>query len=60
MRDALFQLMRHKELSAKVYKGKADKISKNICIKDGVSQKIALADYYGLKVGGNPATDPKN
>jgi hypothetical protein len=58
--DALYQLMRHKKISAKAYKDKADKIFKNICIKDGISKKIALAYYYGLKLGGKPSTDPKN
>ena len=58
--DALYQLMRHEELSTKTCKDKADKIFKNICIKDGVSKKIASAYYYGLKLGGNPAADPKN
>jgi hypothetical protein len=58
--DALYQLMRQKELSAKAYKDKADKIFKNICIKDGVPKNIASTYYYGLKIGGVPATDPKN
>jgi len=58
--DALYQLMRHKKLSAKAYKDNADKIFKNICIKDGVPKKIASAYYYGLKIGGKPSTDPKN
>ena len=58
--DALYQLMRHKKLSAKAYKDKADKIFKNICIKDGVPKNIASAYYVGLKLGGKPSTDPKN
>jgi len=58
--DALYQLMRQKKLSVKAYKDKADKIFKNICIADGIPKKIALAYYLGLKLGGKPATDPKN
>ena len=58
--DALYQLMRQKELSVKTHKDRADKIFKNICIKDGVPKKIASAYYLGLKLGGKPATDPKN
>ena len=58
--DAFYQLMRHKKLNAKAYKDKADKIFKKICIKDGVSKKIASAYYYGLRIGGKPAVDPKN
>jgi hypothetical protein len=58
--DALYQLMRLKKLSATAYKDKADKIFKNICITDGIPKKIASAYYLGLKLGGKPATDPKN
>ena len=58
--DALYQLMRQKELSARAYKDRADKIFKNICIEDGIPRKIASAYYLGLKIGGKPATDPKN
>ena len=58
--DALYHLMRHKKLSVKTYKDRADKIFKNICIQDGVPKKIASAYYLGLKLGGKPAADPKN
>ena len=58
--DALYQLMRLKKLSATAYKDSADKIFKNICIADGIPKKIASAYYLGLKLGGKPATDPKN
>jgi len=58
--DALYQLMRQKKLSVTAYKDRADKIFKNICIQDGVPKKIASAYYLGLKLGGKPATDPKN
>ena len=58
--DALYQLMRYKKLTAKDHKDKADKIFKKICIEDGVSRAIAHTYYLGLKVGGKPATDPKN
>lgn len=58
--DALYQLMRYKILTAKDHKDKADKIFKKICIEDGVSRAIAHTYYLGLKVGGKPATDPKN
>lgn len=27
---------------------------------DGIPKKIASAYYFGLKLGGKPATDPKN
>ena len=58
--DALYQLMRHRKLTAKAHKDKADKIFKKICIEDGISKKTAAIYYYGLKIGGKPAADPKN
>ena len=58
--DALYQLMRLEQLSSDNYKDKADKIFQKICIKDGVPKKIASAYYFGLKLGGDPATKPEN
>ena len=58
--DALYQLMRHKHLKAKELKDKADKLFKKICIEDGVPPVTAKIYYLGLKMGGKPATDPKN
>lgn len=58
--DALYQLMRLRYLSAKRYKNRADRLFQKICIIDGVSHPTAYAYYLGLKLGGEPATDPKN
>lgn len=58
--DALYQLMRHEKLNAKSHKDKADKLFKKICIEDGVPKLTAHIFYLGLKLGGKPATDPKN
>ncbi len=58
--DALYQLMRHQLLDAEKYKDAADKWFEKICITDGVSLTKAHAYYLGLKIGGKPATDPKN
>ena len=58
--DALYQLMRHKHLKAKEHKDKADKLFKKICIEDGVPPATAKIYYLGLKIGGKPASDPKN
>jgi hypothetical protein len=58
--DALYQLMRLRLLSAKRDKNRADKLFKTLCIRDGVSHPVAEAYYLGLKIGGEPATDPKN
>ena len=58
--DALYQLMRHKYLTTKAHKDKADKLFKKICIEDGVPAVTAHIYYLGLKLGGKPSTDPKN
>jgi len=58
--DVLYQLMRHKYLTAKKHKDKADKLFKKICIEDGVPRVTAQIYYLGLKIGGKPSTDPKN
>ncbi len=58
--DALYQLMRHRRLTAKEHKDKADKLFKKICIEDGVLPATAHIYYIGLKMGGKPSTDPKN
>lgn len=58
--DALYQLMRHKKLSVKTHKDKADKLFKKMCIEDGVPKVTAHIYYLGLKLGGKPATDPRN
>ena len=58
--DAFYQLMRHRRITAKEYKDKADKLFKKICIDDGVPAATAKIYYIGLKMGGKPSTDPKN
>ena len=58
--DALYQLMRCRHLTAKEHKDKADRLFKKICIEDGVPSATASIYYFGLKMGGKPATDPKN
>ena len=58
--DALYQLMRNKKLTAKAHKVKADKLFRKICIEDGVPRTTAYIYYLGLRLGGKPATDPKN
>jgi uncharacterized protein DUF1353 len=58
--DAFYQLMRHRRITAKEYKDKADRLFKNICIDDGVPAATAKIYYIGLKMGGKPSTDPKN
>ena len=58
--DALYQLIRHRHLTVKEHKDKADRLFKKICIKDGVQPVTARVYYLGLKMGGKPSTDPKN
>ena len=58
--DALYQLMRNKQLSAKEHKDRADKLFKKICIEDGVPKISAQVYYLGLKLGGKPSTEPRN
>lgn len=58
--DALYQLMRYRKLTAKAHKIKADKLFRKICIEDGISRMTAHIYYLGLRLGGKPATDPKN
>lgn len=58
--DALYQLMRHKRLTAKEHKDKADLLFKKLCKQDGVPGPVAHAYYVGLQLGGKPNTDPAN
>ena len=58
--DALYQLMRHLHLSAKMHRKAADQLFKDLCIADGVPRLVAHLYYKGLRWGGKPATDPKN
>ena len=58
--DALYQLMRHRKMTVKAYREKADKLFRKMCIEDGVSKTTARIYYLGLKLGGRPSADPKN
>lgn len=58
--DALYQLMRKKNLSRKEHKDKADKLFRKMCKEDGVPSAVAHIYYEALKKLGKPATDPKN
>ena len=58
--DALYQLMRSRQLDRGIYKKPADKIFMVICINDGVPSFIAKSYYKGLKWFGKAATMPKN
>lgn len=58
--DALYQLMRKKKISRKLYKDKADKLFSKMCKEDGVLSGVANLYYLALKKFGDPSTDPKN
>lgn len=58
--DAFYQLMRNKYLTIKNHKDKSDRLFQKMCVEDGVSVTNAKIYYYGLKIGGKPAADPKN
>jgi len=58
--DALYQLMRKRNLTQKEHKDKADKLFSKMCKEDGVPSAVAQVYYKMLKKLGKPSTDPKN
>ena len=58
--DALYQLMRNKELSTRTHRKAADLEFKNMCKADGVSKFWASVYYKGLRKFGKPAASPQN
>ncbi len=57
--DALYQLMRNKELDTRTYRKEADEEFRDICIADGVSKRMAKTYYKGLRKYGRPAASPE-
>ena len=58
--DALYQLMRLEELSARKHRKAADRLFRNMCKKDGVSGFWANRFYDALRRFGKPAASPQN
>ena len=58
--DALYQLMRREELSARTHRKIADGLFRDICKEDGVSNIRANLYYKALRQFGKPATEPEN
>jgi hypothetical protein len=58
--DALYQLMRQRELKQRAFKNKADRLFQKLCKEDGVPSSVALVYYQALKKLGKPAADPKH
>jgi len=57
--DALYQLMRNKELNTRTYRKAADREFKEICKADGVSNLRASIYYKALRRFGKPAASPE-
>ncbi len=57
--DALYQLMRNKEISSRTHRKAADQVFKDICKADGVSNFRASAYYKALRRFGKPAASPQ-
>ena len=58
--DALYQLMRNKELNARTHRKTADGLFRDICKDDGVSSFRADVYYRALRKFGKPAASPEN
>lgn len=58
--DALYQLMRGRELYARTHRKAADQLFKDICKEDGVSNYWASKYYWALRRFGKPAASPEN
>ncbi len=58
--DALYQLMRIKELNTRTHRKTADIQFMVICKEDGVSSRTANLWYRGLRRFGKPAASPEN
>ncbi len=58
--DALYQLMRNKELKSRTHRKAADQEFKDICRADGVSNFMASVYYRALRKSGKPAAGPEN
>ncbi len=58
--DALYQLMRNKHLVTRTHRKTADKLFRDMCKKDGVSNLRASIYYKALRRFGKPAASPGN
>ncbi len=57
--DALYQLMRYSKLDRDIYRDDADRILKDICKNDGMWSWRAWLVYQGVRIFGDPSSDPK-
>ena len=58
--DALYQLMRCRELSARTHRRAEDEVFRTLCKEDGVSNLRASVYYKALRRFGRPAASPQN
>ena len=58
--DALYQLMRNRELKSRTHRKAADQEFKDMCKADGVSNLRASIYYKALRKFGKPAASPEN
>lgn len=56
--DALYQLMREKELDNDKFREAADRILQRICKEDGMWSLRAWWVYHGVRLFADPAADP--
>jgi len=58
--DGLYQFMREELLDRKIYRKAADKLIRQMCREDGMSAFRAWYVYWGLRIGGSSAADPRS
>ena len=58
--DALYQLMRERQLDHDIYRDTVDRLLQAMCLEDGMSTIRAWWVYHGVHFGGGPAADPAN
>ena len=58
--DALYQLMRERQLDEGTYRDAADRLLQKICKEDGMSTLRAWTVYEGVHFFGEPSADPAN
>jgi hypothetical protein len=56
--DALYQLMRERELDHLIYREAADRVLQSICLEDGMWSLRAWLVYHAVRLFADPAADP--
>lgn len=58
--DALYQLMRQREISKDRWRDEADRLLRSMCRADGMSAIRAWWVYLGVRKFGDPSASPEN